>query len=150
MYTIEFKRELIHFCIIQLQKKEAVIQMELDETMKIANDYGPQKDRYDGFRNQQMSKIERLTAQIHIIQADIRVFLQIDLSASSSNIKLGSLFTTDDQSILVATSMGKIEFKDIFIFVISPKVPLYESLRGFKVGNKAQFRDREIEIKSIV
>ena len=99
MLSLDYKKELIDFCIQSLQKKEAELQIELDDTMKIANDYGPQKDRYDGFRNQQMRKIEMHTVQIHAVQSDIREFLQINTEHVSNSVKLGSLFSTNDQRL---------------------------------------------------
>lgn len=150
MLSLDYKKELIGFCIQSLQQKEAELQIELDDTMKIANDYGPQKDRYDGFRNQQMRKIEMHTVQIHAVQSDIREFLQINTEHVSNSVKLGSLFSTSDQTILVATGLGKVEFKGDSIFVISPKVPFYEALKGLKQGEVGDFRGKKISINEVV
>lgn len=150
MLTLEYKIGLIDYCIKQLERKEAELQLEIDETMKISNEYGAPKDRYDGFKNQQMRKVEMLSAQLHLIQEDVRVFLQIDKSSPLTAVRQGALVQTKDQLIFVATSMGKLEFGEKSIFVISPKVPYYEAVKGAKNGASVKFRDTTIEILDLV
>jgi len=150
MLTLAFKIELIEHCIKQLEKKELEMQQEIDETMKISNDYGAPKDRYDGFKNQQMRKVEMLSAQLHLIQEDSRVYLQIDKSHELKAVRQGALVQTKDQLIFVATSIGKLDFEGKSIFVISPKVPYYEAIKGAKKGSSVKFRDTTVEILDLV
>lgn len=148
--TLTYKTELVDFCIQLLKNREIELQLEVEENMKISNDYGAPKDRYDGFKNQQLRKVEMLSAQRQLIQADILVYLQINLQQPSETVKLGTLFSANNQVLFVATSMGKIEFKGKSIFLISPKVPYYEAMKGLKKGQKGVFRGSEIEIENLV
>jgi len=150
MLTLEYKIELIDYCIRQLERKEVELQQEIDETMKISNEYGAPKDRYDGFKNQQMRKVEMLSAQLHLIQEDVRVYLQIDKSSALSAVRQGALVQTKDQLIFVVTSLGKLEFGGKSIFVISPKVPFYEAIKGAKKGSSVKFREATVEILDLV
>jgi hypothetical protein len=150
MLTLAYKIELIEYCLKQLGNKEAELQQEIDETMKISNDYGAPKDRYDGFKNQQMRKVEMLSAQLHLIQEDTRVYLQIDKSHELTAVRQGALVQTKDQLIFVATSIGKLDFDGKSIFVISPKVPYYEAIKGAKKGSSVKFRDAAVEILDLV
>jgi hypothetical protein len=149
MITHEYKNRLIQFCIDNLEIKSSELQTEIDEVMKATNEYGPPKDRYDGFKNQQMRKIEMLTAQIHLVHDDIRVFMQIDKLHPSDSVKLGALFTTSDQIIMVACSIGKIEFEGLSLFILSPKVPFYDAVKGAKKGSAVKFRDKVININEL-
>lgn len=150
MLTLEFKIELINYCIQFLTKKEQELQQEIDETMKISNDYGAPKDRYDGFKNQQMRKVEMLSDQLRIIQEDVRVYLQIETKKALKVVRQGALVQTKDQLIFVATSIGKLDFQGKSIFVISPKVPYYEAVKGAKNGATVKFRENPIEIIDLV
>lgn len=150
MLTLDYKLELVSFCILELQKKELELQQEIDEAMKSANDYGAPKDRYDGFKNQQMRKIEMFTAQQHLIQSDIRTFQQIDLLHPCLTVKMGALFTTNNQTIFIATAMGKLLFKEKTIVVISPKVPFYEAFKDTKKGDSVLFRDQKMSVIDLI
>ena len=149
MLTLEYKIKLIDHCIMQLQKRAQELQQEIDEAMKISNDYGPPKDRYDGFKNQQMRKVEMLSAQLHNFQEDVRIYMQIDKKQGLKTVKQGALVETD-QLIFVATSMGKLDFEGKSIFVISPKVPYYEATKGAEKGSSVKFRDATVEILDLV
>ena len=150
MLTLEYKIKLIDYCTMQLQNKALELQQEIDEAMKISNDYGPPKDRYDGFKNQQMRKVEMLSAQLHLIQEDARIYLQIDKSQALKVVRQGALVETKDQLVFVATSLGKLDFEGRSIFVISPKVPFYEAIKGAKKESSVKFRDTTIEILDLV
>lgn len=150
MMTLAYKAELVDYCIQLLKKREIELQQEVEENMKISNDYGAPKDRYDGFKNQQLRKVEMLSAQRQLVQADILVYLQINLQKPSKAVQLGTLFKANDQTIFVATSMGKIEFQGESIFVISPKVPYYDAVKGLKEGKTGSFRGKDVLIESLV
>ncbi len=150
MITLAYKIELVEYCIELLKKREIELQQEVEENMKISNDYGAPKDRYDGFKNQQLRKVEMLSAQRELVQKDLLVYLQINLQEKSKAIQLGALFVANDQTLFVATSMGKIDFKGNTIFIISPKVPYYEAVKGLKIGKNGSFRGNEIKIIELV
>jgi hypothetical protein len=141
---------LIQYCIDTLEQKSLGLQTEIDEVMKAANEYGAPKDRYDGFKNQQMRKVEMLSSQLHLVQEDIRVYMQTDTKQPCKTVKQGALVATNDQLIFIATSLGKIDFEGKALFAISPKVPFYEAIKGAKKGGIVKFRDKTIEILDLV
>ncbi len=146
---LEFKKQIVDIAVIQIEQKIEFIRESILEAQQIANDYGQPKDRYDGFRNQQIRKKEQLSQQLQNFMGDLINLKKIDLSKICKKVALGSVVITDTQKVFVSISLGKIETKMGDFFLISPAVPFYRAIAGKKIGDSVVFNGNSLIIRDV-
>ncbi len=143
------KKELIAFCIAQQQQTVETARRAMEEAQREANDYGTPKDRYDGFRNQQLRKRDLQARQMQQALDSVAILELIDPETSSGQIGLGAIIDTDRMTFFIAVGMGMIDLNGKQIAVISPKVPIYSALRDKSVGDTFDFNNQKYKILNI-
>lgn len=143
------KQNIVNNAVNQLEEKIAFIRESILEAQQIANDYGTPKDRYDGFRNQQIRKKGQLSQQLENFIEDLVNLKKIDLSKICKKVVLGSIVITDSQNVFVSLGLGKIVSEIGDLYMISTAVPFYKAIAGKKVGDKVIFNGKTIEIKDL-
>ena len=141
------KQNIVDVGVKQLEEKIAFIRDSILEAQQIANDYGQPKDRYDGFRNQQIRKKGQLSQQLQNFIEDLMNFKKIDLSKIQKKVAQGSVVITDQQKVFISVSLGKIETQYGDFYFISPSVPFYKAIVGKKQGESVVFNGKTIIIK---
>ncbi len=147
---IDFKERLLAHC---LKVQETALQnarQAMDEAQEEANAYGTPKDRYDGFRNQQLRRRDLYGQQLEKAMQNIDLLKRIDLEKKYKQVDFGSLVLTDSTTFLLAIGMGIVKFEGEDIAVVSMLVPISHAMRGKGVGEKFSFNNREYLIKGIV
>jgi len=56
MTKMDLKKRLLEVCIARQQEAAAELQHEVDETLRLSNEYGAPKDRYDPYRTKLMNQ----------------------------------------------------------------------------------------------
>lgn len=143
------KQNIVNNAVNQLEEKIAFIRESILEAQQIANDYGTPKDRYDGFRNQQIRKKGQLSQQLENFIEDLVNLKKIDLSKICKKVVLGSIVITDSQNVFVSIGLGKIVSEIGDLYMISTAVPFYKAIAGKKIGDKVIFNGKTIEIKDL-
>ena len=146
MTNLSIKAQIAQIAIGIIEEKIAFIRESMLEAQQIANDYGQPKDRYDGFRNQQIRYKGQLSQQMENLTADLLNLKKIDLSIKRKKVNLGSLVITSQQKVFISISLGKITYNGEDYFLISTSVPFYQAIQGKKVGDKVIFNNKTIEI----
>lgn len=146
--TIE-KKELIAFCIEEQQQTVDTAKRAMEEAQREANDYGTPKDRYDGFRNQQLRKRDLQARQLQQALDNVAILQLIDPETAADKIGLGAIIVTDRMTFFIAVGMGMITLDQKQIAVISPKVPIFNALRDKSVGDTFEFNKQTYKILSI-
>ncbi len=149
MTELSKKREIADIAIKLIEEKIVFIRETMLEAQQIANDYGQPKDRYDGFRNQQIRYKGQLSQQMENLTADLLNLKKIDLSIKHKKVNLGSLVITSQQKVFISISLGKISLYGEDYFLISTSVPFYQAIQGKKVGDKVIFNNKTIEILDV-
>ncbi len=144
-----FKQNIVKIAINQLEEKISFIRESILEAQQIANDYGTPKDRYDGFRNQQIRKKGQLSQQLENFIEDLMNLKKIDLSKICKKVVLGSIVITDMQKVFVSISLGKIESEIGDLYMISTAVPFYKAIVGKKIGDSVVFNGKTMVIKDL-
>lgn len=143
------KKELIAFCIAQQQQTVETAKLAMEEAQREANDYGTPKDRYDGFRNQQLRKRDLQARQLQQALDNVAILELIDPEILTDKIGLGAIIVTDRMTFFIAIGMGMIQLNGQQIAVISPKVPVYHALRDKTTGETFEFNHQTYKILSI-
>ncbi|MEG1555549.1 MAG: hypothetical protein RR356_02345 [Bacteroidales bacterium] len=143
------KDKLIEICIVQQEQTARTAQTLMNEAQAMANEYGPNKDRYDSFRSKQMRMADIYSKQLDNAQNIVRTLMQIDPQRICHCVEFGAVVVTNKQKLFISVSLGKIMVENDLYYAISVNVPIYAVMQGKKVGDEFTFngiRQRIMEI----
>lgn len=136
-------------CIEKQSQIAANAKNSLEEMQNAANEYGLPKDRYDSFRAQLLHKRDLFAAQYQQALADMETLLLIDPQKNAKKAEFGAVVTTEKQTLFISISLGKIELETGTVVAVSPKVPVFESIRDKKKGDYYVWQGHKIEILDV-
>lgn len=137
--TLEDKRAFVEHCISLTEDSIANTQRLIKAADDEAKGYGPPKDRYDGFINQQMRRIAMFSKQLEEHNHNLDMLRRINLDMIHDTADFGAFFRTERGFYLIAVGLGAITYDGTKVFVISKSVPIFESMCGKKVGEVFEF-----------
>ena len=137
--------------MLKSQQKEAVVNLKavMEDAQKVANDYGPPRDRYDSFRMQLLRKKDMFGQQLAKVVEQTDVLEMISMEKKLEKVEFGALVITDKQNIFVSIGIGKIELEGKCYYAVSPIVPIYKAMEGMREGEEFEFRNEKIKILAI-
>lgn len=144
------KEQLIEQCKQQQLETIKILETTMVEIQENANDYGAPKDRYDSYRNQLSRKRDMVAKQLQQANEQFVLLDRIDVSLNLKKVEFGAIVETSQQKLLIAISLGKVQFNGIEYFAISPAVPIYHAMEGKKVGEEFEFRGNTFKILDIL
>jgi transcription elongation GreA/GreB family factor len=146
---IEIKRALVEKCREILEQNSRNAKYEMEEHQRMANEYGPPKDRYDSFRMQMLRKKDMFAVQYQKALDDLLIIEKIDFTEIKKEVSFGAVVVTDKQKLFISLGLGKILINNETYYAVSPQVPIVKELLGKKEGDKVNFNGSVIIIKSI-
>jgi len=149
MSKMELKKRLLEVCITRQQKTAAELQHEVDETLRLSNEYGAPKDRYDPFRTKLMNQNNLFAQQLGQANTLLVTLQKIPLDKEITTVEFGAVVVTNKQKIFVSVGLGKIELDGEFYYAVSPQVPIFQAMRGKKAGDTFTFNGQTFEIKEV-
>ena len=146
---IELKNKLKLEC--QKVQKKAVDSSKaaMDEAQQALNDYGPNKDRYDSFRDQLIGRRDMFTLQYSKAVTEYSVMDKVNPKIINKIAEFGSVVVTDSCRFYISISAGKLEVDDQLYYAISPMVPLFKVMEGKKKGDAFEFNGKKQVIQDI-
>lgn len=144
-----YKINLLNHCLAVQEAALTNARNTMDEAQEEANAYGAPKDRYDGFRNQQMRRRDLYVKQLEKAMLNIDLLKRVDLEKKYNVVDFGSLVITDTTTFFVVIGMGLVSFQNQDVAVISMLVPIYHHMKGKRVGEVFEFNDIEYKILEI-
>ena len=146
---IGLKTRLLNECK-QVQKKIVDSAKEaMNDTQQALNEYGPNKDRYDSFRDQLIGKRDMLSAQYQKAHSEYTVLQKINANTINKVAEFGSVIVTDSCRFFISISAGKINVDGQTYYAISPMVPLFKVMEGLKKGDTFEFNGKRQVIEDI-
>ncbi len=149
MSKIALKKRLLKVCITRQQESAAELQHEVDETLRLSNEYGAPKDRYDPYRTKLMNQNNLFAQQLEQANTLIVTLQKIPLDKEITTVEFGAIVITNKQKIFVSVGLGKIMLDGETYYAISPKVPIFNAMRGKKAGDTFTFNEQAFEIKEV-
>jgi len=147
--NLHIKEKLITRCRETQQKCVDSAKSAMNEAQLALNEYGPNKDRYDSFRDQLMGRRDMFAAQYQKALADMHVLERINPKNSKETVEFGAIVISDTSKFIIAISAGKIDMDGIIFYAISPAVPLYKAMEGLKAGDSYEFNGKKQTIKEL-
>ncbi len=147
---IGFKQRLVNYCIENQQQSLETIQSAMEDAEQEAAAYGCPKDRYDGFRNQQIRKRNMLSKQLEQTEINLRILRNIDFNRTPTSVSHGTLVITDQSCFFVAVGIGMIRFEEQEVAIFSTQVPVYLALKDKKSGESITINGKHYAILQLI
>ena len=147
--ALDIKTKLVGQCRDVQTKTVESSKAAMNEAQLAVNEYGPNKDRYDSFRDQLISRRDMFAGQYQKALAEINVLDKIDPREPRSTVQFGAVVISDTCRYFIAISTGKMELQGEIYYAISPAVPLYKAMEGLKKGDTFDFNGKKQTIKEL-
>ena len=144
------KQKLIKLCKDTQRKMVISAKEALNEAQQALNEYGPNKDRYDSFRDQLIGRRDMFGSQYQKALSDMNVLDRINCQDLKEKVEFGAIIVSDSARFIIAISSGKIEVDGATYYAISPAVPLYKAMEGLRVGDSFEFNGKRQSIKELL
>ena len=142
----DIRKKLVDLCREAQTKTVDSSKAAMNEAQLAFNDYGPNKDRYDSFRDQLIGRRDMLAGQYQKALSELNVIDKIELKEYRNTVEFGAVVISDVCRLFVAISAGKIELDGQYYHAISPAVPLYKAMEGLKKGERFEFNGKKHQI----
>jgi hypothetical protein len=146
---IELKNSLLAECARVQQKTVDSSKAAMDEAQQALNDYGPNKDRYDSFRDQLIGRRDMFSLQYSKAYTELSVISKINPKNINKVAEFGAVIITDVSRFFISISAGKLEIDGHTYYAISPMVPLFKVMEGKKKGDIFEFNGKKQVIKDL-
>jgi len=146
---VPLKQNLLDECRSIQEKAIESSKAAMDEAQLALNEYGPNKDRYDSFRDQLIGKRDMFAAQYQKALTECSVLKKIDPGNINDCVEFGAVIMTEKSNFFVSISTGKIELDGKIFYAISPAVPLFKVMEGKKQGEVFEFNGQKQTITEV-
>ncbi|MFC2116477.1 hypothetical protein ACFLTU_08365 [Bacteroidota bacterium] len=143
------KLKLLEMCREAQMKMVESSKTAMNEAQLAVNEYGPNKDRYDSFRDQLIGRRDMYASQYQKALSDVNVLEKIDCHGIKEKVEFGAIVISDVSQFIIAISSGKIECNGEIYYAISPAVPLYKAMQDLKAGDSFEFNGKRQTIKEL-
>jgi hypothetical protein len=143
------KQKLLDECKNIQKKAIDSSKMAMDETQQALNDYGPNKDRYDSFRDQLIGKRDMFAAQYQKALTECSILKKINPANINARVEFGAVIMTQKSNFFISISTGKIKLDGVTYYAISPAVPLFKAMEGLKKGDTFEFNGQKQTITDL-
>ena len=147
--NIAVKIMLIEECKRIAQKAVDSSKSAMSEAQQALNEYGPNKDRYDSFRDQLIARRDMFSAQHQKALTEYNPLEKLDPKSDNNCVEFGAVVITDKSRFFISISTGKICLDDDLYYAISPNVPLYKVMVGQCKGSEFEFNGLKQKIIDI-
>jgi transcription elongation GreA/GreB family factor len=142
---------LLAHCIAFIDASIADIKKQMSELVTEAQNDSKSTagDKHETARAMMQLAQEQLGKQLQEAEIKRNSLTRIDASTRHKSVADGSLVTTTDNLLFIATPLGKIQFNEKDVFVISAQSPLGKLLLGKSAGETVSFNQRNISILDV-
>ena len=106
-------------------------------------------DKHETGRAMMQQAQEQLGKQLQETEMKRASLARIQTLPTTEAIGEGSLVMTNENTLLLAAPLGKIQFEEKEVFVISMQSPLAQALKGKKSGESISFQQKQINILNV-
>lgn len=140
--ALDVKQNLVSLCRQVQTKTVESSKAAMNEAQMALNEYGPNKDRYDSFRDQLIGRRDMFAGQYQKALSELNVLNKIDPRELRGTVKFGAVVISDTSRFFIAISTGKMVLDGEIYYAVSPAVPLYKAMEGLKRGTHLNLTGR--------
>lgn len=144
------KGKILSYARSLVEKKLAAIKSNMDLLQQSANDNvkSSMGDKYETGRAMVQLEQENLMSMHSQLKNQKGLLARIDVN-ETSDIRLGSLVTTNVGQFYLCTGLGKVEVEGNIVFTIALDSPIGQKLLGKKEGDSFELNGRQYHIQAI-
>jgi transcription elongation GreA/GreB family factor len=143
------KKNIIKTCIELLEKNIKTSKDRIQEIIQTANDYEGDHDMFDPFKEDMMKKKDVQVKQMEKFLEDLKLVKKVDPERISDKVEFGAVVITDKQKMFVSAALGKITVDNERVYAISTQVPVYNAMKGLKIGDTFTINNNSFIIKDV-
>ncbi|MDK2978571.1 MAG: hypothetical protein PWP52_1285 [Bacteroidales bacterium] len=143
------KKNIIKSCIELLEKNIKTSKDRIQEIIQTANDYEGDHDMFDPFKEDMMKKKDLQVKQMEKFLEDLKLVKMVDPERISDKVEFGAVIITDKQKMFVSAALGKITVDNESVYAISTQVPVYNAMKGLKIGDTFTINNNSFTIKDV-
>jgi hypothetical protein len=147
--ALEIRTKLVDLCRKTQTKTVESAKQAMNEAQIALNEYGPNKDRYDSFRDQLISRRDMFAGQYQKALAELNVLDKIDVRDTRKTVEFGAIVVSNLCNLFIGISAGKLELDGETFHAISPAVPIFKAMEGLKKGEVFEFNGKKQTIKDL-
>lgn len=138
------KTELIHqlLATLNVRKTGLVDALAAAKESRDNDTKSSAGDKFETGRAMMQQEMDKIEQQLHQLQQQIHQLQAIDNLAPQHQIGLGSLVQTDKNTYFLAIGLGKFDFAQQSMWVISTASPIAQRMLGKKVGDHFEFQQQ--------
>lgn len=147
----EIKHRVFEACRESVQKKVDAVHAAIRDAQQSANEETKSSagDKYETGRAMAQLEIEKLSAQLSVLQKQMQEVLRSNPDLTSSTVVVGSLVHTDQGMFFIATNVGELAVEGKKVFAISPQAPLAQKMLGCCANDVIDMNGRHFRIDAI-
>ena len=148
---MDLKKKIYNTCLLNLQDKlnglgEELRKMSDSSSGETKSSMG---DKYETSREMMQQERNKIGSQIEIVNQELALLKQLNISGKHEVVMLGSLIETKEAYFFISVPMGQLSIKGQSVFVLSASAPLAKLMIDKRVGDRFEFNRQIHEIVSI-
>lgn len=151
-FTIKHKKELFIACSAYINNSIKILEDALNDAQEAANSdtKGSAGDKHETGRAMMHIEKEKNAKQLSDRVRLLEVLRLINPDESHSEVKIGSIVTTNNGIFFISIAMGRFKLKNDDVYIISPVSPIGQLLVGKVIGDEFSFNGKEFIIEELV
>jgi hypothetical protein len=148
--SLEYKEGLHRFCLALIREKKVLLKVQIDARKKDLESASKSSagDKHETSRAMIHLEQEKLGLQFSAVEKQSNLLSQIVVKAHLS-IQAGTLIKTEKAIFYISVGLGKVYFKELDIYIISPVSPLAQAFLNSS-SKTVNFQSTNYTILSIV
>jgi len=145
------KEELFNNCLDEIDKRIKQYNEKLNTISNENSDdnFNPEFDQF-GNKGEILTEYEENAAYLDRVQHMKETLANLDRNHRSETVRPGSVVETKNNYYFISVPLGEIDMESgRRVFAISTDAPIYEHLKGKKVGDSFTFKGGKVEIVNI-
>ncbi len=150
--SIDLKQQLHQQAISILDDKIDIIHKAMSETNEsmLSDTKSSAGDKYETGRERMQIELNNLKVQLNQLEQSKTDLKKINLSKPNFEIGFGSIVFTDLGIYFISIGLGKVQYLNQSIYLISMASPIGKVLKGHKSGDTITFNKRQFSIKETI
>jgi transcription elongation GreA/GreB family factor len=148
---INYKLRLREKCISLIQSRMNGLQASMSNAQSAANEETKSSagDKYETSRAMGQLEKDMFARQLSQTASEMAAAMSVDCSSICDSIQPGAIVICSSVKIFIFTGIGKLEFENESLIIISPNAPLAQLLFTKTLGDKIVFNQKEIQLLAV-
>ena len=148
---LDFKQRLLQTCVDILKERMANTSGLMENAQRSANseEKSSAGDKYETSRAMSHLEKDMYARQLQETRYELSLLLDTDCSRIHPEATKGSIIQCTGTIFFIAAGIGKVEFDNQVIMVLSPLAPMGKVLSGKKEGDQVSFNKLLLTIEKV-